>query len=58
MQLLGTEVPSLSWDKGTAGQAQNLATGQNGMRSDETGQDRTRQEKRGRGRGQSLLFAS
>ena len=27
----GTEVPSLSWDKGTTGQAQNLATG--------TGQD-------------------
>ena len=23
----GTEVPSLSWDKGTTGQAQNLATG-------------------------------
>ena len=26
----GTKIPSLSWDKGTAGQAQNLATGQDG----------------------------
>ena len=26
----GTEVPRLSWDKGTTGQAQNLATGQDG----------------------------
>ena len=26
----GTEVSSLSWDKGTTGQAQNLATGQDG----------------------------
>ena len=26
----GTEVPSLSRDKGTKGQAQNLATGQDG----------------------------
>ena len=25
-----TEIPSLSWDKGTTGQAQNLATGQDG----------------------------
>ena len=27
---IGTEVPSLSRDKGTTGQAQNLATGRNG----------------------------
>ena len=26
----GTEVPSLSWDKGTTGQAQNLAKGRDG----------------------------
>ena len=26
----GTDVPSLSWDKGTTGQAQNLATGRAG----------------------------
>ena len=26
----GTEVPSLSWDKGTMEQAQNLATGRDG----------------------------
>ena len=26
----GTEVSSLSWDKGTTGQAQNLATGRDG----------------------------
>ncbi len=26
----GTEIPSLSRDKGTTGQAQNLATGRNG----------------------------
>jgi hypothetical protein len=26
----GTEIPSLSWDKGTARQAQNLATGRDG----------------------------
>ena len=26
----GTEVPSLSWDKGTTGQAQNLAMGRDG----------------------------
>ena len=28
--ILGTEIPSLSRDKGTAGQAQNLATGRDG----------------------------
>ena len=27
----GTEVPSLSWDKGTTGQAQNLAKRRDGM---------------------------
>jgi hypothetical protein len=27
----GTEIPSLSRDKGTAGQAQNLATGRDGI---------------------------
>jgi hypothetical protein len=27
----GTEILSLSWDKGTTGQAQNLATGQDGI---------------------------
>ena len=30
VQLLGTEVPSLSWDKKTMEQAKNLAKGQDG----------------------------
>ena len=44
----GTEVSSLSWDKGTMGQAQKLATGQDGL-----GQlkSRTGQPKSGTGRG-------
>ena len=37
----GTEVPSLSWDKGTTGQAKNLAKGR----------DRSGQPKFGMGRG-------
>ena len=38
----GTEIPSLSRDKGTTGQAQNLAKGQNGQTAkirDGTGRD-------------------
>ena len=35
----GTEVSSLSRDKGTTGQAQNLATGRDGTGRDGTGRD-------------------
>ena len=40
----GTEVPSLSWDKGTTEQAQNLAKGQDGPENPvkNTGRDGTR----------------
>ena len=41
----GTEVPSLSWDKGTMGQAQNLAMGRDGP-----GQSKKGRSKTGKGR--------
>ena len=42
----GTEVPSLSWDKGTTGQAKNLAKGRDSQNS---GQDGPGQPKSGTG---------
>ena len=36
----GTEIPPLSWDKGTTGQAQNLATGQDGPGQSKSGTGR------------------
>ena len=48
----GTEVSSLSWDKGTTGQAQNLATGRDGpgqpVKIRDRMRDGTGQEKTGR----------
>ena len=57
----GTEVPSLSRDKGTTGQAQNLAKGRDGLVQDfdslsrhvpqeKTGQSRKERSKKGKGR--------
>ena len=36
----GTKVPSLSWDKGTMGQAKNLAKGRNGPGQPKSGTGR------------------
>ena len=47
----GTEVPSLSRDKGTTGQAKNFAKGRDGRDSQNSGQDRPGQPKFGTGHG-------
>ena len=41
----GTEVPSLSRDKGTTGQAQNLAKGRDGLGQPKFGTGRARTDK-------------
>jgi hypothetical protein len=46
----GTEVPSLSWDKGTMGQAKNLAKGQDGPGRDSQNSGRDRPGQAGTGR--------
>ena len=45
MQLFGTQVPSLSRDKGTTGQAKNLAKGRDGPGQQKFGTGRARTAK-------------
>ena len=41
----GTEIPSLSWDKGTTGQAKNLAKGRDGLGQPKSGTGRAKTAK-------------
>ena len=52
----GKEVPSLSWDKGTTRQTQNLTTGRDGPGRAGMGRDSLSKSGMGRGMGHSLFF--
>ena len=52
----GKEVPSLSWDKGTTRQTQNLTTGRDGPGRAGMGRDSLSKSGMGHGTGQSLFF--